>query len=828
MNGPARSEPPTTQVKKDDEAKKPVRTDRHGDPLPPVALMRLGTIRFRHPGEILALAVSPDGKLIATGGMHGQVCLWERASGKLITTLQGPDRQVNVLQFSPDGKTRASGGAGEHRDKPDPGQIVLWDVRTLKSRHKLAQPDWTLCFAFTPDSTTVVASCGYSKEEFTAWEVDSGKELRRLPAGGPLAAAFSPDGRILATTGGEEGCSVRLWNWRTGREIGLFNAGSRVIAIAFAPAGKTLVTGQTAPHFVRLWDVAGRKLLRELDGHKKLQLRAGRSHAVAFAPDGATLASGGDDGAVLPWDVRTGKLSAKHQDPEGAINGVAFTPDGKTLVAGGESGRILIFDAATGKKLHPRDDHQEQLVHMELAPNGRLLATVGREGTIRLWDLAAGKTVRAFRGHRDLVGSVQFSLDARAMVSAGAGGTVYLWDVATGRGRELFEANCPWSSAAFTADDSKIVTAEVNGTVRLWDSATRKELMQLQGREYAVGDPVLKNLAVSSNGKWVAAMIHEFRTGWSIRLWEVANREKPRRLELEDRPFWLRFTPDNASMVYRGGFDSRMHFVDVATGQETHPSSTTGVQHFTFAAGGRWLVTAHDDATIRIREQASGLELHRIKGPDCGMWEVAVAPDSRTLLTLNRDKTILVWDLAPPDGRRAEANPKQIAQFWADLAGRDGPAGYRAMWVLTAYPERAVTALGARLPECQQALAKRRQRFPLILADLVNDSFQRREAASKELEKLRAEAEPVIRKALGKKPSLEVRRRLEKLLAKPPLVPPGELLRGIRAVGVLEHIGTPEARQVLETAAKGPADDRLAKEAKSALERLAKRPAAKP
>jgi WD40 repeat protein len=817
-NQPVKSEAPTTQVKKIDEPRKPLHPNRWRDPLPPGALMRLGTIRFRHPGEIQALAISPDGKIMATGGE--KIYLWEMDTGRPIAMLQNPNGRVHILQFAPDGKTLAAAGAGRDAAVRGTGQTVLWDVRTLKPRHTLEHGSWVRCLAFTPDGTTLVVSCGrMDKANFSAWDVASGKESRRLPAWDSVAAvAFSPDGRILAIA---EESIVWIRNWRTAREVGRFDAGSRVHALAFAPDGKTLVTGQDGPHFVQQWDVGERKLLREFKGDKKPKNGTASVGAVAFASDGASIASGDWEGTVLLWDARTGKLRAKCPDAAGdTLHHVAFTQDGKTLVHGGESGGIQLLDTSTGRKLHRWDDDQDRLVHMSVSPDGKLLATSGIEGTIRLWDLKEGETVRVLRGYRGLVSSLEFSSDGRALVSAGGGGAVYLWDVSTGRGHKLFEPDCWWSAAAFDLEGAKIVTAEANWRVRIWDRASEKVLMRVQDRARAINSGSLDKLAFSGDGKWIAAFIGPSSTVGHTMLWELAKRSKPQFLGIDDYPTWLRFAPDNRSLVYRDNDAHRMHFIDVATGKEPHPSVITGVVHFTFTTRGRRLVTAHDDATIRIHEQASGLELHRIKGPDCGMWEVAAAPDARTLLTLNRDKTILVWDLAPP----AEKKPKEMHQNWADLAGRDGPAGYRAMWALVTDPKRAVKALRAGLPECQQILAKRRQQLPMILAELDDDSFQRREAASTELDELGDEAEPIIRKALANKPSLEVRRRLEKLLAKPPLVPPGELLRGIRAVAVLELIGTPEAREVLETAAKGPAVDRLTKEAKAALERLAKRP----
>jgi WD40 repeat protein len=823
--GTANSEP-VPEGKPPGPEKRPEKTDRYGDPLPPGAVARLGTIRFRHPAEIWALALSPDGKIIATaGGWSTRIYLWETATGKPGGTLPSPGVYTQVMQFSPDGKTLAVSGCQflEINDAPH-DKTFLWDVRTRKPRHALKHNFGVTCLAFTPDSKTLVIGSGRDKEGLSSWDVISGKELPRLPTGGVAAAVSSPNGQLLATTAGEKGCCVRLWNWRTGREVALLETESRVNAIAFAPDGKTLLTGQNDPHFVRLWDVSTHKLLREFDGHKKSEdpgpvvvtSRTGRANCVAFSPDGASVASGGTDGRLLLWEVRTGKLRSQCQEPGGAINGVAFTPDGKTLVRGGASGCVRVLDTATGKELHFGDGHPAQVVDLALASGGKLLATAGQEGTICLWDLSTSKTLRVLGGHKELVRSIQFSQDGRTLVSASQDGTVRLWDVAAGKERKLIKGQ---SYAAFAADGDLLASAAYDRIIKLRDPITGRQRGEIDASVHAINTGWLTHLTVSPDGKWIAGIVDGSRELTSIKLWKATAGAKQGSSWIQDfYPSQMRFTPDSRHIVYTN--NRTLCFIDVEAGKEPQCTSFTGVTSFTFANGGRWLVSADDNQRIHFRELVSGLELHRITGPDCGLWKLAMAPDDRALLTLNRDSTVLVWDLAPPTTKK----PEDMDQHWAGLASRDGPAGYRAMWSLMADPKEAVKELSKRLPECQRALVARHARLTQLIAELDNDSFKRREAASKELAAFGAEAESAMRQALADKPPLEARKRLEKLLAKEMLLPGGEMLRGVRAVMLLERIGTPEARAVLQTAAKGPPEDRLTKEAKAALERLAKRP----
>jgi hypothetical protein len=143
------------------------------------------------------------------------------------------------------------------------------------------------------------------------------------------------------------------------------------------------------------------------------------------------------------------------------------------------------------------------------------------------------------------------------------------------------------------------------------------------------------------------------------------------------------------------------------------------------------------------------------------------------------------------------------------------------MWALASEPGRTVAALRERLPAALREAAARGKRHRSSIANLDSDSFDAREAASRELAEGGAEAAPALRMALAGHPSAEARKRLEELLAKAGPLRSGVALRCLRAVAVLERIATPEARRVLETAAEGPADDWLAQEAKASLGRLA-------
>jgi hypothetical protein len=195
--------------------------------------------------------------------------------------------------------------------------------------------------------------------------------------------------------------------------------------------------------------------------------------------------------------------------------------------------------------------------------------------------------------------------------------------------------------------------------------------------------------------------------------------------------------------------------------------------------------------------------------------------DARTLVSGGSDGTFLFWNIVPA----VEEGPSgsEIATWWDALADKDATRAYRAGCRLATVPRPTLDWLGERVRRVESIDAERLEK---LLADLESNKFAARQKATADLEKLGEVAAAAIQKRLDSGPPLEVRQRLEKLLEKldAPITDP-EQLRGLRAVEVLEMIGTPEARDLLEKLATGAAEARLTRDARAALERLAKRAA---
>jgi WD40 repeat protein len=280
----ARSQPPTAQVKQPPPEQKAIHTDRYGDPLPPGALARVGTVRFRQFFS-WAIRFSPDGKVLTSVG-DGKVYVWDAATGRELRQVEVPRDGVEYRALSPDGTVLAS--VARAPDAPREATITLLEVSTGKVLHRVrgAQPPAT-------------------------------------------RVAFSPDGKTLALGSSGGGAEVRVWDLRAGKGSRLLlrqkpNGGHHVTGVLFSPDGKTLAAGFT-DRKILLWDTATWRLARTLEGHQE------GVFSLAFSPDGRHIFSSSLDKTIRRWDVATGKEVSRFGPEPRYWGHFDLAPDGKTL-----------------------------------------------------------------------------------------------------------------------------------------------------------------------------------------------------------------------------------------------------------------------------------------------------------------------------------------------------------------------------------------------------------------------------------------------------------------------------------------------------------------
>jgi WD40 repeat protein len=307
------------------------------------------TFQIAHPDIVNSVAISRDGRTVASGCADKLIRLWDVETGKLIRELSGHGNAVSSLAFSPDDQTLASGSS----DKT----LRLWNVKT-------------------------------------------GALIRELQGFGGSSIAFSPDGKMLAGDGANN--AVNLWDTQTGNIVRAIPGPNNIVGVAFSPDG-TLVAGSeltlllsrmtitfstdpsqsgisvpVKPAKVNLWEVQTGKRKKVLKGPSQ----PGRS--IAFSPDGNWMAGSGIERVVL-WDIKKGDYARSFDEYKGTIYGVGYSADGRLLVSGDKIGTVTVWNTATGEVFRSLSGHTGPVQSVAISADGRTVASGGDDKTLRIW-----------------------------------------------------------------------------------------------------------------------------------------------------------------------------------------------------------------------------------------------------------------------------------------------------------------------------------------------------------------------------------------------------------------------------------------------------------
>ncbi|QRW11533.1 Notchless protein [Ceratobasidium sp. AG-Ba] len=538
---------------------------------------------------IIAMAVSPNGHVIATGMMNGTVCTWDAHSGRLLKgPMKGHTGRVRCVAFARYDSRLVSGS--------DDNNVRIWDLETSRA---VGEP-------LTGHTNSVRSVC------------------------------YSPDDRLIASAS-DDG-TIRIWDSQTREQKFGTLAGHEgpINSVAFSPDGQRLVSG-SGNRTIQVWDAStGQLALDPLTGH------TGSVWSVAYSPDGRCIVSGSDDKSIRIWDAHTG--TAIGDPPEahtGAVTSVSYSPDGRYILSGSDDQTVRVWDPLTRQTVAGPFSAYTNRVSPVFILDGNQIAFCSDWQTVCIWDVHAKHPASGIpETNSSAVWSIAFSPDSSRIVSGYNGGTMWIWDAQTGTRVAGPLTGHTWgvSSVAFSSCGSRIASGSYDNTVRIWDGHTGDAI----GEPYKGHGEHVNSVAFSTDGTRVASGSDDC----TIHVWDVESRQ------LVAEPFHghtklvrcVVFSP-NGQHIASSSEDRTVRIWDAATGKPVAGPFQGGGITLAYSPDGRRIASNYDDYTVVVRDVRTGdVVAGPCKGHTSYVRSVAFSPDGRFVVSGSCDRSIRVWD----------------------------------------------------------------------------------------------------------------------------------------------------------------------------------------
>ncbi len=422
--------------------------------------------------------------------------------------------------------------------------------------------------------------------------------------------------------------------------------GGSIDVLAWSKDGRRLAVGHGGE--ISIFDSTWREKSRQRGDWK-------RATGLTFLPDGKGILA-----------VSIGDEPRSPREVEDALSAIAYSPDGKTMASSSGSGVVKLADVASNKEIRRLEGQFKGITTLIYFPNGKMIASGGYDKAVRLWNTTTGKLVRSIGGETTSIESLTVSHDGKTLAFIGHDGLAREWDVATGKlVREL--PGKTWV-IAYSPDGQFLASGHFN-RVQLWDTTANEVVANLQTK----GD-VINSLAYSPDGQTLAVGVDHYILSHKVRLWNMATRTVTRTLdEHTSYSTSTRYSPHGETLA-AGFFDGTVRVWNVVTGQHVHTffGHLEGIKMLEYAPDGKTIASGSSDKTVRLWDVERGRMLDKLEGHTGTVAAVAYSPDGKTLMSYGTypDYAIYLWD--SNKGKLAHKLEGHQNPIWAAVFSPDG------------------------------------------------------------------------------------------------------------------------------------------------------------